>query len=66
MYITAAKVPVAMGAPKPKVPANLIAPPIEVELSGKNAEDIRNDYGTAQRLVEQYENLRRFVCRWLR
>ena len=37
------------------------SPADRVELSGKNAEDIRNDYGTAQRLVEQYENLRA-VC----
>ena len=62
MYITAAKSSGCNGVPtetqstgEPDSPAD------RVELSGKNAEDIRNDYGTAQRLVEQYENLRA-VC----
>lgn len=62
LYITAAKnsrcdrVPTeTKGTGEPDSPAD------RVELSRKDGENVRNDYGTAQRLVEQYENLRA-VC----
>ena len=62
LYITAAKNSGCDRVPtETKSTGEFDSPPDRIELSRKDGENIRNDYGTAQRLVEQYENLRA-VC----
>lgn len=59
MYVTAAKDSGCNRLPaKTKDSSGVDSSSNRVELSRENAENIRDDYGTAQRLVLQYEELR--------
>ena len=62
MYITASKDSGCNRLPtKAKDSGGIDSATDRVELSRENAENIRDDYGTAQRLVEQYKALRN-IC----
>lgn len=59
MYITAAKDSGCNRLPaKTKDSSGVDSAPNRVELSDEDGKNIRNDYGTAQELVMQYERLR--------
>ena len=59
MYVTAAKNSGCNRLPaKTKDSGGVDSPPNRIELSDEDGKNIRNDYGTAQRLVLQYEELR--------
>ena len=59
MYITAAKDSGCNRLPaKAKDTGGIDSATDRIELSGADGENVRNDYGTAQRLVLQYEELR--------
>ena len=62
MYITAAKDSGCNRLPaKTKDSRGVDSSPNRVELSDEDGKNIRNDYGTAQELVEQYKALRN-IC----
>lgn len=62
MYITAAKSTSCNRVPsKAKDSSGVDSAPNRVELSDEDGKNIRNDYGTAQELVEQYKALRN-IC----
>lgn len=62
MYITAAKSTSCNRVPaKTKDSSGVDSAPNRVELSDEDGKNIRNDYGTAQELVEQYKALRN-IC----
>lgn len=59
MYVTAAKNSGCNGlSAKAKDTGGIDSAPSRIELSGADGKNVRNDYGTAQRLVLQYEELR--------
>lgn len=62
MYVTAAKNSGCNRLPaKTKDSSGVDSPPNRIELSDEDGKNIRNDYGTAQELVEQYKALRN-IC----